>query len=267
MMNEKQVADDSYRTPVRESQQVFLLPSPGIRQLLHILVCLLQSAFCLFLCAACAGSSGGGSEAKMKEAGKGGAVTYAALGDSTGVGVGAREGGYVARLFRRIVEARPGSKLTNVCVSGATTTDVLRGQIEPALAARPTLITLGIGINDVGSGMDVEMFARNYEMIIKRLKRADAPIVITNIPDVSLAPVVSPDARAEVSQRVMLFNRRIEEIASRNGLLVVDAFKATRETIPSHPEFFSDDGFHPSDKGYESWAEAMWPTVKKAIGE
>jgi acyl-CoA thioesterase I len=203
--------------------------------------------------------------AQMKEALP---VTYTALGDSTGVGVGAQAGGgYVARLFKRINEARPGSKLTNVCVSGATTGDVLRDQVETALNARPTLITLGIGINDVGHQMNVETFARNYEMIIVRLKRANVPIVITNIPDVSLAPVVPPPARAEVARRITLFNERISKIASRYGLLVVDAFKATHEVIPSHPEFFSDDGFHPSDKGYEYWAEAMWPTVKKAVGE
>ncbi|MBD0372821.1 MAG: SGNH/GDSL hydrolase family protein [Pyrinomonadaceae bacterium] len=203
----------------------------------------------------------------MKEVAKGGAVIYSALGDSTGVGVGAREGGYVARLFARIRRERPDSSLTNVCVSGATTADVLRSQIETALAARPTLITLGIGINDVGHQMNVETFTRNYETIIKRLKEANAPIVVTNIPDVSLAPVVPPAARDEARRRIMLFNERINEIASRYNLLLVDAFKATHEIIPSHPDFFSNDGFHPSDKGYEYWAEEMWPTVKKAIGE
>ena len=196
-------------------------------------------------------------------------VIYAALGDSTGVGVGARdgEGGYPARLLARIKEVRPGSRLTNHCVSGATTTDVLRSQIEPALGSRPTLITLGIGINDVGRQMDVETFARNYETIITRLKAANAPIVVTNIPDVSLAPVIPVNLRAEYSRRIVSFNERINDIASRHNLLVVDAHRATQETIPSRPEFFSDDGFHPSEAGYKYWAEAMWPTVKKALRE
>src|SRR5687768_2353819 len=59
-----------------------------------------------------------------------GAITYVALGDSTGSGVGATQGGYVARLFKRIVTHRPGSRLTNLCFSGATTSDVLREQLE-----------------------------------------------------------------------------------------------------------------------------------------
>jgi lysophospholipase L1-like esterase len=31
----------------------------------------------------------------------------------------------------------------------------------------------------------------------------------------------------------------------------------------SHPEYFSRDGFHPSDKGYELWAVEMWPTIAR----
>jgi lysophospholipase L1-like esterase len=197
-----------------------------------------------------------------------GRVIYAALGDSTGVGVGAKNGGYVARLFARIKRVRPASSLANLCVSGAETEDVLRSQLKLALAARPNLITLGIGINDVGHGVTLEIFARNYEEIITRIKaESDAPIVVTNIPDISLAPAVPASLRDQVYRRVILFNESIKEISERHGLRVVDAYTATHDIIRSHPEFFSDDGFHPSDEGYERWAEMMWPTVESAIGD
>jgi lysophospholipase L1-like esterase len=226
------------------------------------------------LCGACArdGYSQKGKTPKDKgvmtsinhEAGP--AVTYVALGDSTGVGVGARDGGYVARLFKRIEQARPGSRLKNLCVSGATTADVLRVQVGPATDARPTLITLGIGINDIGHGVSQDQFASNYEEIIKRLKaRTSAPIIIANIPDISLAPVVPAYMRDEAHNRVVIFNEKIKEIAARENLTVSDAYAETREVIPAHPEFFSADGFHPSDIGYEYWAKTMWPTVKAAI--
>jgi acyl-CoA thioesterase-1 len=45
-----------------------------------------------------------------------------------------------------------------------------------------------------------------------------------------------------------------------------DIYTITHEQLPSHPEFFSEDGFHPSDKGYEFWAEQMWPTIALTIG-
>lgn len=195
-------------------------------------------------------------------------VVYVALGDSTGVGVGARhDGGYVARIFTRIERVRPGSSLINLCVSGATTADVLREQIERVPRGSATLVTLGIGTNDVGRGITVEQFARNYQVIIQRLQdRTVAPIVVTNIPDISLAPVVPLPFRDEARRRITLFNKRIEEIGERHGTLLVDVYETSHREIPVHPEFFSEDGFHPSDVGYEFWAKAMWPAVKGALG-
>lgn len=196
-------------------------------------------------------------------------VSYVALGDSTGVGVGARRGGgYVARLFERIKRVRPGSRLSNFCVSGAETSDVLRGQLPRVERARPTLVTVGIGINDLTHGVGVEQFAENYEAIITRLKSVtDAPVVVTNIPEVSTAPRVPAFMRPEVSRRIALFNERLREIAARQGVHVVDAYALSGEVIPAHPEFFSADGFHPSDEGYEYWAKMMWPVVKEVIGD
>ena len=72
-----------------------------------------------------------------------GPVVYVALGDSTGTGVGATNGGYVARLFNHIQPIRPGSTLVNLCVSGATSADVLHNQVEAGVAKHPQLVTLG----------------------------------------------------------------------------------------------------------------------------
>jgi len=235
------------------------------------LCALLIAALLMTTGAACgtrATNTRNGDRTEMANGKERGPVNYVALGDSTGVGVGAREGGYVARLFKRIKELRPGSSLTNLCVSGATTEDVLNEQVGPLVTSSTTLVTLGIGINDAGRGVPVERFARNYEEIIKGVRaHTNAPIVLTNLPDVSLAPAIPLSLRVELGDTIKLFNERIEELGGRYGLLVVDAYRPTREQIQQHPEFFSSDGFHPSDTGYEYWAKLMWPTVKSAIGE
>src|SRR6185369_4961079 len=99
-----------------------------------------------------------------------GPVVYVAVGDSTGSGVGAREGGYVLRLFNRLVQRRPGSQLTNLCVSGATTEDLVRGQLERGVGMNPDLVTVGIGINDIGHGLTIEQFAQNYDKILSTFR-------------------------------------------------------------------------------------------------
>jgi acyl-CoA thioesterase I len=196
-----------------------------------------------------------------------GPVNYVALGDSTGAGVGARNGGYVARLFKRILQERPGSKLTNLCVSGATSFDVLHTQVSHAISAKPTLITLGIGINDIGHGVSPAEFAENFESIVSRLRaQTDAQLVIANIPDTSAAPALPQIIRPEIQRLIPLFNRHVDEIATRYGAAVVDVYTPTHELLPRHPEYFSPDGFHPSDAGYELWAERMWPAIAHAVG-
>ena len=201
--------------------------------------------------------------------GETGAVVYVALGDSTGVGVGARKGGgYVARLFERITRERPGSRLVNLCASGATTADVLRVQVGRVGAERPTLVTLGIGINDVTHGVAPEQFTRNYEEIVRRLReQTKAPLVVTNIPDISFAPRVPVSLRDDVRRRIQTFNASLASVAERHGLRLVDAYAFSHELIPRHPEFFSPDGFHPSEEGYEFWAVKMWPALREAVGE
>ena len=205
--------------------------------------------------------------AAMSPASIEGPVNYLALGDSTGVGVGARNGGYVARIFSRILSQRPGSRLTNLCVSGATSSDVLDGQLDRGLTSDPNLVTLGIGINDIGHGFSVEEFARNYEQIISTLRnKTRARIIVTNIPDISSAPRIPQFARPQYQQAIVNFNQRLEAIAARYEVTVFDVHTTTREQLPAHPEFFSGDGFHPSDAGYELWANEMWPVVARSVG-
>ena len=198
---------------------------------------------------------------------KTGPIAYVALGDSTGAGVGAVDGGYVARLHKRILEQRPDSQLFNFCVSGSTTVEVLRGQLNQGVAKNPDLVTLGVGINDIGHGLTIEQFAENFERILSTLKEnTQAQIVVTNIPDISSAPVVASSMPERYHRQIVEFNQRLEEIAGRHGVTVFDIYSITTRELPSHPEYFSRDGFHPSDQGYELWAIEMWPTIARIIG-
>lgn len=198
---------------------------------------------------------------------KSGPLIYVALGDSTGVGQGARNGGYVDRMFRKLAAQRAGSRLTNLCVSGSTTVNVIREQLDRAVSANPDLVTLGIGINDIGHGLSLQEFARNYQTILDRLKsQTRAIVIVTNIPDISSAPRIPSSMRAQYQRTIDQFNQKLQEIAGKYDVTVFDVYTITRDQLPAHPEYFSADGFHPSDAGYEMWAEQMWPTLMKAIG-
>ncbi len=193
-------------------------------------------------------------------------ISYVALGDSSAVGVGAsRGGGYPERLASRLRQEGLPVGLTNLGMSGAVVRDVFTSQIKRAVATQPTLVTIGIGTNDLWRGTSVEDFRNDLERIAKRLKPTGASLVIVNVPDMALAPVARMVPSHLYEGRIEPFNEAISDVARTHGLHVVDLYSASRELIPKRHDFFCWDGFHPSDVGYEQWAELMLPTVKPLV--
>ena len=192
----------------------------------------------------------------MTKGEKGGPVNYVALGDSTGVGVGAQRWRLCRASLCADQRVACGFASHQPVRERRNHRGCLRGQVGPALTARPTLVTLGIGINDVGRGVSVERFARNYEEIVTRLRaKTNAPIVVTNCrTSRSLRP--SPSHCAARLAGASRSSTSTSKRSPKHGLLVVDAYTATHELIPQHPEFFSTDGFHPSDDGLRVLGQA-----------
>jgi lysophospholipase L1-like esterase len=193
-------------------------------------------------------------------------ISYVALGDSSAVGVGAgRGGGYPERLASRLRQQGLPVGLTNLGMSGAVIRDVFNAQLKRAVATQPTLVTIGIGTNDVWRGTSLEDFRDDLERMARRLKPTGASLVIVNVPDMALAPVAKLVPSQLYEGRIESFNEAIATVARAHGMHLVDLFSASREFLPQRPDFFCQDGFHPSDVGYEQWADLMLPTVQPLV--
>ena len=192
---------------------------------------------------------------------------YVALGDSTGVGVGARSGGgYPERLQKRLREDGHTLQLVNLCQSGATTSDLIELQLPRAARTQPRLVTVGIGINDLGLQVPDEAFALGLEEIAVSVARLGAPVALLNLPDLSLSPTVSRLVPVSIyERRVQLFNLHLTATAARHHFLLIDLYRLSREVLPGRHSLFSPDGFHPSAEGYEVWAERMFEPVRALL--
>ena len=191
-------------------------------------------------------------------------VHYVALGDSTVAGLGASspEKHYVGVLHARLREVYPQARLTNLGVSGATSADVVRGQLRRAVELRPQLVTLSIGPNDITQGKDAKQYEQNIEMIFRTLAReTEATVVVNLIPDMAIAPRFTADQKAAVGRQAQLFNDVLRRQGERYGVELVDLYTASQRETPQHPEWLSGDAYHPSDAGYARWAEIMWQGV------
>ena len=197
------------------------------------------------------------------------AVTHVALGDSTVAGVGATspERTYVHHLFARLRTVYPRARLVNLGVSGATAADVVVGQLPAALQQAPTLVTLSIGPNDLLAQREVAAFARDLDTILRTLGTATAAVLVVNLlPDLTVTPRfrAHPDA-AILGQRLAAFNDVLRQNARVYGAVVVDLYTPSRAEVPRRPELVAADGYHPSDRGYERWAELMWKGIAQRL--
>lgn len=196
-------------------------------------------------------------------------LVYVALGDSTVEGIGATSAGahYVARLDERLRAVYPQARTTNLGVAGATSADVVAGQLEPALALAPHLVTLSIGPNDITGRVSVREYERHLETIFTRLQKETGAVVVVNLlPDLAVTPRFRNDpARETVGRLSIEFNEALARAARAHGTEVVDLYGPSRAEVMARPELVASDGYHPSDLGYARWAELLWAGIERRI--
>jgi len=182
-----------------------------------------------------------------------GALTYVALGDSAGVGVGVDDPqhGYVGLLAQRLAEATAQPVRTvNLCVSGARARDVLDKQMPQldALAA-PDFVTCVVGGNDVAWSpiFRPHEFGHTMHAIAARLPQGS---VMGFVPHFMHWPYTGRARRA---------NLGIAAAATANGHAIADLHAATtRLSIAGYLRTFAGDLFHPNELGHALWADALW---------
>jgi lysophospholipase L1-like esterase len=193
-------------------------------------------------------------------------VLYVALGDSTVEGIGASrpDAHYVARLHARLRAVYPRASVVNLGLGGATSADVLDGQLARAAVMRPQLVTLSVGPNDLTGRVPVAVFERNLQTIFRRLAEQTQAVVVANLlPDLALTPRFrGRDTAAAVGGLTVRFNEALTRAARPHGVVLVDLHAASREELPRHPELIAADGYHPSDQGYARWAELLWAGIE-----
>ena len=121
-----------------------------------------------------------------------------------------------------------------------------------------------------GEQVDLENYGRNLDMILGRLTQVGARVIIAQLDDQSLRPVVtrgeafpdiSKDEVAMMSAQVKRYNAMIAEKAAGYGARVVDFFDTT---IFTDAATLADDGNHPNAAGYDVVA-SVWFEVLKGI--
>ena len=163
---------------------------------------------------------------------------WVVLGDSLSQGIGAPafDLGWVGQLHARLALAGRDYRIVNLSVSGAGTSDLIRGQLPAleGLPSRPDLVTVMVGSND----------------LIRRSRRSGLPqrfrTLLEAVPVgtvVSTLPNPTPTANA--------VNAVVTAVAGERGLLVAEMRGGTTSSWRGK---LAADHFHPNEFGHAALA-------------
>lgn len=188
------------------------------------------------------------------------------LGDSTAAGVGATStqtsvGGRAARIVADAT-GRP-VELRSVAVSGARAAD-LAGQVQAALDLQPAVALVLIGANDATHLTALDAVASDVREAVERLVAAGAEVVVGTCPDMGAARAFPQPLREIVGWRGRAVASAEVQAVRAAGGRAVDLGRLTGPAFRADPRTLSSDEFHPSDRGYRLWAQALAPALRAA---
>lgn len=194
-----------------------------------------------------------------------GVVRYVAVGASDTVGVGASDpprGSWPARIAARLPS---GSAYVNLGVSGSLARDARTAQLPRAILERPTVVTVWLAVNDIMGQLAPQEYARDLAQVVDPLvERTSARVFVGTVPDLRAVPAFGGVDRARLGEVVRAYNAVIEQVAARHAgrVVAVDLFTGSAELTTSLT--VTEDGLHPTDRGYELIAERFAAALRAA---
>lgn len=195
-------------------------------------------------------------------------IQLALLGDSTAAGVGASTSdATVAGGLGRLLVEPPGRRveLVSVAVSGADSTD-LSAQTTRLLAHHKEMdvaIVL-VGANDVTHLTALDDVQRTTETTVRRLRAAGLAVVVGTCPDMGTSTAIPQPLREISAWRGRAVGAAQRAAVADAGGVAVDLEELTGPAFRADQALLASDRYHPSDRGYRLWVEALAPAVIRA---
>lgn len=181
--------------------------------------------------------------------------TLLILGDSTGVGTGARlKEESVAARFAGLMSA---TYVENQAKNGAAVED-LSTQIQHLHLSHYDAILIMVGGNDILAFHDAKKTAQKLDTILHTLPDAGQVLLMTagNVGGATIIPHLLRPLYAYITLR---YHHEFANIAQKHGISYANLYQKPSEDpfIKEPDRFLSEDGLHPSGEGYGIWFEQL----------
>jgi lysophospholipase L1-like esterase len=193
------------------------------------------------------------------------AYTYVAIGASDTFGIGTDDPlteSWPADLASQLGSTIKNVRLVNLGIPGIDVDKAIHVELPVALDAHPALVTIWLAVNDLADNVPLPTYAQDLDLLIGSLQ-AENPqvrIAVANVPDLAFVPHFQSVKPQVLAAQVAAYNQQIATIVQRHHVLLVDLYQRWQE-LATHPEYISDDGFHPSTLGYEQIANIFYQVL------
>lgn len=197
-------------------------------------------------------------------------IKYLALGDSYTAGTGASSSsrGWPAIIAGRLTqETGRKVKVTNPAVGGFTTLDLIAKELSQVRRAKPDLITILIGVNDLVQGRSANDYRASLVTIYDEVatqKPPEGKVFAISLPNWSVVPAARQFGDPEeIRDLTDTFNDIAREEAEKRDFKWIDITAASLSGLGS-PGWIASDGLHPADTQYAAWAEVIWYGMRES---
>jgi acyl-CoA thioesterase-1 len=243
---------------------------------------LAAAAASLFLVAGCAGlNPSRPPNAQPAPAPSLAPYVYAALGASETVGIGTSDPARESFPQQLLGLLSRQSVLYNFGLPSETTQKALADEVPQAVAVRPDLATVFFNVDDIAAGVPPADFQARLDQIVAALRAGGhTTVLLANTPRLDDLPAYQNCLRglpscplgsstllanqAQLGQLTSAYNFAIAQVAQSRQAIVVDLFRQSA-AVAQHPEYVSEDGFHPSRFGAAAIAESFAAAIPKKV--
>lgn len=192
-------------------------------------------------------------------------LNYVALGDSLTSGMGLKnyEESFPYLLTKDFFSKNINIDLQNFSYPGYRTDDLIKNLLEPAIAAKPQIVTLLIGVNDIHGFYSKDKFKKNYQYILERLtKETEAKIYAISLPFIG-DNVFLPPFNYYSDYQTEEFNKIIRESTDQYSIKYIDIAEPTKALFFHDKSYYVADEFHPSALGHALWEKIIFAEISK----
>lgn len=175
--------------------------------------------------------------------------------------------------YQFIIAAKYGAQLAernltfmNRGVSGNTIPDLVKRWDKDTIALKPDVLSILIGINDIGRGISVEKYEESYDKLLEETQKA-----LPGVRFVMCEPFGLPSAKNKDWEKrqadLAAYRAVVEKLAAKYKAPVVHFQKVFDEACKRAPaDYWIWDGVHPTYSGHQLMADEWERVVDQAFG-